>query len=356
MLVLGLPNAELWAALAMLLRYIPYVGTTIASLLPAMVAFAIFPGWSKPAEVIGAFIGLDQVMAHMVEPFVIGSGIDLSPAAVVVSTIYWAWLWGLPGLLLAIPITACLTVTGEHVPSLSFFPLLLGADRYREIFRDFYRMLMEQNTSAAAAVAIRYCEKYGLEPTFDRIVKPTINDLDKNHRDNALGDPEYRSILQFIRELLPALGDKLCEPDQPSGPRVLGICPQGEEHSFGLVMILQLFRSAGASTAFAGENCSTEKARKFIGGFHPNVVCLSCNVKSSLAHAVELTTALKREFPKLTIIAGGLASRERALLLLRAGCSEVCINQNQTRLTIQQLSRTRSQLISPSQASAASGQ
>ena len=85
MWLLGLPNPALWGALAALLRFIPYVGVPVAALLPTFVAFAVFPGWSKSLEVLGAFIIVDQAVGYMVEPFLIGRGIGLSPLALLVS-------------------------------------------------------------------------------------------------------------------------------------------------------------------------------------------------------------------------------------------------------------------------------
>ena len=102
---------------AFLLRFIPYVGAISSAFLPALVAFAMFPGWGKALEILGAFILLDQVAAQIAEPFIIGHGIDVSPVALLVSAMYWSWLWGIPGLLLSTPLTACLKVAGDYIPA-----------------------------------------------------------------------------------------------------------------------------------------------------------------------------------------------------------------------------------------------
>ncbi len=106
--LLGLPSAPLWGVVAFLLRFIPYVGAISSALLPALVAFALFPGWSKALEILGVFVIIDQVAAQIAEPFIIGHGIDVSPVALLTSAMYWYWLWGIPGLLLSTPLTACL--------------------------------------------------------------------------------------------------------------------------------------------------------------------------------------------------------------------------------------------------------
>jgi predicted PurR-regulated permease PerM len=67
-------------------------------------------------------------MGQLVEPFWIGHGVGISPIALLVSAIFWGWLWGPVGLILATPFTVCLKVAGDYVPSLNFLSILLGHD------------------------------------------------------------------------------------------------------------------------------------------------------------------------------------------------------------------------------------
>ena len=90
----GIPNPEFWGALAFLFRFVPYVGAVCSAFLPTLVAFAIFPGWAKSVEIFSLFVILDQVAGQLIEPFVIGRGIGVSPVALLFSAVYWAWLWG----------------------------------------------------------------------------------------------------------------------------------------------------------------------------------------------------------------------------------------------------------------------
>jgi predicted PurR-regulated permease PerM/methylmalonyl-CoA mutase cobalamin-binding subunit len=335
--VLGLPNPEFWGLLAFLFRYIPYVGTAVSSLLPAAVAFAVFPGWSRSLEVVGAMVVLDQIAAHLVEPFVVGAGIDISPVALLVSTIYWSWLWGMPGLLLAVPMTACLKVAGEHIPALNFLPLLLGGERDLEGYHEFYRMLLELNSDGARALAIRYCNENGLEQTFDDIVAPAVSLAGEERAEKHISEDNQQFIFGFVRELILYLGNRFSEARSGLRPRVLGVSPPQEVHSFGLLMILELFRGAGAAVKFLGEGKSIEEACELVRLFSPELVCLSCTVTECLPAATELTSALRREFPHLTIIAGGVAALSYPGELLRAGCSQVCVSRSQTRRAIRQL-------------------
>lgn len=338
---LGLPNPEFWGLLAFLFRYVPYVGAAVSSLLPAAVAFAVFPGWSRSLEVIGALVVLDQLAAHLVEPFIIGSGIDMSPVALLVSTIYWSWIWGAPGLLLAIPLTACLKVAGEHIPALNFLPLLLGGERHLKGYHEFYRMLLELNSDGARALAVSYCNENGIEQTFDDMIAPAVNMAGKERAEKHISEENFQFILNFVREIIAELGNRFSETRPGRRPRVLGVCPPDEVHNFGLLMVLELFRGAGSAVKFLGEGKSIEEACELTRLFSPEMVCLSCTVTECLPAAAELTSALRREFPHLTIIAGGLAALSYPGDLLRAGCSQICATKGQTRRAIRQVTAGR---------------
>src|SRR5205823_593560 len=79
----------------------PYIGAITSAVLPTLVAFAVFPGWAKALEVLACFVAFDQIPAQFVEPFLIGSGIGISPLMLIVAALYWSWLWGIVGLILA---------------------------------------------------------------------------------------------------------------------------------------------------------------------------------------------------------------------------------------------------------------
>ena len=198
----------LWGLVAFLLRFIPYVGAISSAFLPALVAFAMFPGWSKALEILGAFVLLDQVAAQFAEPFIIGHGIDVSPVALLVSAMYWSWLWGIPGLLLSTPLTACLKVAGDYIPPLGFLSILLGADRVLDDYHDFYRMLLELNPEGARKVAIRYCDENGLERTFEDVIPPALELMGEERAENHISDENQRLIIDTTHQLIGELGNR----------------------------------------------------------------------------------------------------------------------------------------------------
>ena len=345
---LGLQNALLWGLLAFLLRFIPYVGAMTSAMLPALVAFAVFPGWSKSLAVIGSFTFFDQIAAQVVEPFVVGPGIGVSPVALLVSAMYWSWLWGLPGLLLATPLTACLKVAGDYIPALGFLSVLLGADRELDDYQDFYRMLLELDSMGARELAIRLCDENGLERTFDDVLIPVLSLAGEERAENHISEDNLQFILKTIRELIKDLGNRFVRPRIPGRLRVLGLCAPGEVHDLGLLMILELLRHAGAAAKLVEEGKSLDELRSCVTEFAPQLVCFSCTVTECLPVALELIIALKQDSPGLTIVGGGRAALWDASKFVEAGCSEICGSREEARRFIRRfaLRRAKSQTAS----------
>jgi predicted PurR-regulated permease PerM/methanogenic corrinoid protein MtbC1 len=344
---LGVPSAPLWGLLAFLLRFVPYVGAITAAILPAVVAFAVFPGWARSLEVVGAFILFDQIAAQFIEPFVVGRGIDVSPTAILISAMFWSWLWGIPGLLLATPLTACLKVAGDYVPALGFFSVLLGADRKLEDYHDFYRLLLEQDSIGARELAIGFCDRHGLERTFDEVLTPALSLSGEERSANHISEEIEQSLIETIRELIEDLGKRYVKSSAPDSLRVLGVCAAGEVHSLGLLMVIELLRHAGAATKVVEEAKSTEELRTVAKKFAPHLVCISCTTTDCLPSAVEAIAALRKDFSELAIFAGGKAALWDASKMIEAGCDEVCGSREEARRAVRQFAVRRAKGKSP---------
>jgi predicted PurR-regulated permease PerM/methanogenic corrinoid protein MtbC1 len=330
----GLPNPAFWGGLAFLLRFIPYVGVLISALLPTLVAFAVFPGWSKSLEVAAAFIILDQVAAQFIEPFIIGHGIGLSPLALLVSAMFWAWLWGLPGLLMATPLTACLKVAGDFIPGLGVLSILLGADRKLEDYHDYYRTLLELDLPAARTLAIRYSDENGLEQTFNDVLIPAVILSGEERAESHISQENEQFIIETTSDLVSELGNRFTKPRSAPHLRILGICAPGDVHSLGLLILLELLRHEGAAATLMDPTKTPDEIRHFASRFQPDMVCLSCTMTEGMPAAVELTRGLKKDSPRLTIIGGGRAALADPSELIQAGCAQICGSRSEARRAI----------------------
>jgi predicted PurR-regulated permease PerM len=169
--LIGVPSPTVWGILAMLMRFVPYVGSFIAAAPPLLLAAIVEPGWTTFFLAAALFLISELTMGQLVEPVVYGHGTGLSPIAIVIATVFWTWLWGPLGLLLATPLTVVLVVLGRHMEGLQFFDLLLGDKPALTPEQRFYQRLLSGD-SAEAADQLETCVKEGqpLVCCFDAIV------------------------------------------------------------------------------------------------------------------------------------------------------------------------------------------
>lgn len=121
----GLDLLLVWGLLTVMLNFLPTIGSLISGILPVLYAFVTKDPWT--AVIIGAGILLiEQVMGNYVDPVVQGRQISLSPLVVLVVLMFWGWIWGIAGAVLAVPITITLLVFAAHVRGLRGLALLIS--------------------------------------------------------------------------------------------------------------------------------------------------------------------------------------------------------------------------------------
>ena len=123
---IGVPSAPLWGMLAMILRFVPYIGAVISAIFPLILAAAVGAGWTMVLWTAALFLIVEPIAGHVIEPLLFGHTTGLSPVAIITSATFWTWLWGPIGLILATPLTICLVVLGRHVDGLKFLDVMLG--------------------------------------------------------------------------------------------------------------------------------------------------------------------------------------------------------------------------------------
>ncbi len=340
--LIGLPNPMLWGTMAALFRFVPYVGVPIAGLLPTLVAFAVFPGWRQAIEVLATFIILDQIVSYLIEPFVIGRGIGLSPLALLFSAMFWGWLWGLPGLLLATSLTACLKVAGDYIPALGFFAVLFGDDSAREDYHDYYRSLLELDPESAREIADRYCDSNGLEATFDEVLAPAVVLAGEEHAEGHISDQNQRLVFDTTLAVVKELGNIQNKPKLKRRIRVLGVAAPGEVHNLGLLMLLELLRRTGIAANVLDAAKTPAEICAFVSQYSPDMVFLSCTTEQCIPAAIELVRALIDESSHLTVIGGGASAVAHGAELLEAGASEICATRAEVRHVVRLYALRRS--------------
>jgi predicted PurR-regulated permease PerM len=122
----GLELAAFWAALIALLNYVPYLGSFLGVLFPA--AFALMQ-FGEPGPVVGLLLALSvaqMLIGNVLDPWVMGRSLNLSPFVILASLAIWATLWGIPGAFLAVPVTAVLVLVCAGFPATRSIAVLLS--------------------------------------------------------------------------------------------------------------------------------------------------------------------------------------------------------------------------------------
>lgn len=131
LLIIGVNYAYIWGPLAGLLNLIPYIGSIIGAIPPLIVAGVEFKAIMPMIWVLLLFVIFQNLEGNIISPKLIGEKLNLSPLAVLISVMFWTWLWGAIGIILAIPITASVKVICDHVESLEPIGILLGGRKDR---------------------------------------------------------------------------------------------------------------------------------------------------------------------------------------------------------------------------------
>jgi predicted PurR-regulated permease PerM len=205
--ILGIPNALLWGLLTLVLRFVPYIGPVIGMVLPLFLALAIAPGWSLVLWVAALFATIELISNNIIEPWLYGAHTGLSPLAVIISAIFWSWLWGPLGLMLSTPLTVCLVVLGRHVPQFAFLDVLLGNEAVLEPHEKLYQRLLAGDPSEATDNAEEYLEEQYLADYYEKVGLPALLLAEIDRQRGVMSDTQLHMFAANCRALVDNLSD-----------------------------------------------------------------------------------------------------------------------------------------------------
>ena len=200
--ILGIPNAALWGMLAIVLRFVPYIGPVMAAILPLFLAFAVAPGWSLLLWTIGLFVIIELLINNVIEPWLYGSRTGLSPLAIIVSAIFWTWLWGPVGLVLSTPLTVCLVVLGRHVPQFEFLEILFGNEPVLDPKERLYQRLLAGDPDEATDNAEEMLERKYLVEFYGSVAIPALLMAERDRLRGVLTEPQLQIVDESTKTLV----------------------------------------------------------------------------------------------------------------------------------------------------------
>jgi predicted PurR-regulated permease PerM len=178
------PHVIMLGTIAGLVRFIPYVGPLIGAGIPLLVALLLFPGYQVVLAVGALILIMELISNNVVEPWLYGNSTGVSPVAIIVAAVFWGWLWGPIGLLLATPLTVCAVVLGQYVPRFKFLTMLLSEDvQIKPSVRGYQRLLSNDHHKFTEFI---HEEREKVKPvefldeTVVPIIKLILNDNDKH--------------------------------------------------------------------------------------------------------------------------------------------------------------------------------
>jgi len=340
--LIGIPNALLFGLLGMVLRFVPYVGVWIAAAMPIALSFAISDGWTPVLWTAGVFVVLELLLAYVIEPWLYGKSAGLSPIAIIAAVLFWTWLWGPIGLLLATPLTVCVAVIGRHIPEFGYFNMLLGTDPVLTPRERFYQRLLALDHEDAARMIEQHASVHGMARTVDEVMIPALRLAETDRGKGALEPMRERFVYEHIRRIVESL-----EPPAPANaPGALCIVAAHDDADhIAAVAAAKLF--APSQVCVVGAPALAAEVARSAAERHRTSVLISAVPPGAAHYAGYLARRLRRELPNVKIVVGlwagedsGGTTRDR---LAKLGVDHVLVLIAETPNVLRQLATAANQ-------------
>ena len=126
LVIFGIHYAVLFGIITFVLNYIPNIGSLISKVFPFLLALLQFDSVWPAVWLLVVLTVVDAVVGMILEPKLLGTGLGLSPLAILFALFFWGWLWGIPGMILAVPLMAILKIISVNFPAMKFVDVLLS--------------------------------------------------------------------------------------------------------------------------------------------------------------------------------------------------------------------------------------
>ncbi|SFV03621.1 Predicted PurR-regulated permease PerM [Methylobacterium sp. 174MFSha1.1] len=342
--LIGVPNPILWGIFTALMRFVPYIGAFLSALLPLMLAAAVDPGWNMVLATAALFIVLEPLVGQFIEPLVYGHSTGLSPFAVLVSALFWTWLWGPVGLLLSTPLTVCLVVLGRHVDKLEFLDVLFGDRPALTPVENFYQRMLADDPDEAQELAEVILAQCSLSSYYDEVALKGLQLAATDARRGVLTESQLDRIRVGIAQLIedlatrddvapevkPTLAGRLlsgrqdeempCEaapavPDAPAPDQlpeewrregaVLCVAGRGPLDEAASMMLAQLLDKHGFGTRVVPFEAVSRSEIASLDASAARMICISyLEISGKPAHLRYLIQRVRRRAPAAQVLVG----------------------------------------------------
>jgi predicted PurR-regulated permease PerM len=326
---MGVPHAFLWGLFATLLRFIPYLGVWIALCFPLALSLAVSNSWTMPLLTIALFVVTELITGNVVEPWLYGAHTGLSPVAVIIASIFWTWLWGGVGLLLAMPLTVCVAVLGRYIPSLSYLDALLGDEPTLSSEERYYQRLLAMDRHEAKHVAAEFLKGHSLPVLYSSVLVPALVTAEREGKSGTLDERRQRFIFETTREMVEELGgdvppvtrsadaktgesgaleignEKMASSVSALSTSTVFCLPAAyEADEIVGVMLAQLLEQEGCKAESLSCKTLANEMVEQVAEARCQIVCISATLPRDTVHSRYLCKLLRSKCPKLHIVVG----------------------------------------------------
>ncbi|QJE97368.1 AI-2E family transporter [Luteolibacter luteus] len=302
---IGVPNAILWGALAAVLRFIPYIGPWIAAAFPILLSLAASPTWWTPLLTMGLFVVLELISNNVMEPWLYGSSTGVSPVALIVAAVFWTWMWGTAGLVLATPFTVCLVVMGRHIPQLSFLSVVLGEEEALTPAEDCYHRMLRQGEHDEEEFVDSYLRTKPLEELYDAVLVPVVASAEEDHRQGMIDSEQRDRIAKSTADIIEDLREREHPTEEAEAlPRCRVHCipARAERDELAGVMLEHLLDVKGFDASHSPDRRSAGELIKELEKRMPDLACITVVAPSIALHARNLCQKIRAALPEQKII------------------------------------------------------
>ena len=313
---IGVPNPLLWGAVAALLRIVPYVGTLVAATLPIALSLAAFDGWLKPFLVFLLVVILELIVGNFVEPWLYGAHVGISSLALLVTSVFWAVLWGPAGLILSTPLTVCVVVLGRYVPQLAFLHILLGDEPVLQAEAKIYQRLLAMDQLEAHTVVAEFLNGRPLVELYDSVLIPALSMAEQDRHKGAMDAAREEFLFLSINEMIAEFSEYQLagSPEEPCGTsiedsaiirntRILCLPSHDRADEVTASMLAQILEQKGFATlSFPVVGPSPNEFLALIEAGRSDVVCISALPPYAFAPARAMCKQIRERFPKIKVV------------------------------------------------------
>jgi len=301
------PNAPLWGLLCALLRFIPYLGIWVGAVFPLILSFVVPEGYypARPLLTIGLFVVVELIAANGVEPLLFGSSTGVSPLAILISAVFWTWLWGPVGLLLSTPLTVLLDVAGKYVPKLAFLDVLLGDQPVLTPPERYYQRLLAEDAEEAEELVEEFEKTHSIEELYTHLILPVLEMAKQDHQRGELDEERREFINQVIREHVEAHSPEPTESAAKNCP-VTVVCLPADDlaDEIAAMMLANLARERAFCVSCVSAEMLASERVGVIAGSKTDLVVISAMPPGAASHARYLCKKIRTKFPKIQMIIG----------------------------------------------------